>query len=272
VLRSRFFNSNVTHAVLAAGASANIKNVVNYKYPSLSIDKIVKTVVGYETLKMLARMNRQSIESGLARTRALSPEVAAGQAEAQIMQTMANIRSAHVYGPELGELVRQRARLTTSAQGLMDPFWKGFYQQMSDVYGFGADIINVSGLINNPLYRQRAEATGSGVAMGLLSGGASFVLTAGSLFVAALLGYIELSLAAIFWPATLAGLGVGIAVGSATYAYRLATGSGSSQEWKPTLWYDIIPPMPEVPVRKIWQADPDPYGRFGHQRLNLYFP
>jgi hypothetical protein len=275
---SRISNANISNVVLGTGASANVRNTVNYKYPSISLGKLIKGYAAYEISKTVSKITNQTIERGLNLTKSFSPEVSAAQAEAQIMQTMANIRSAQVYGPDLAESVRQRARLSAAWQGLTDPFWKGFYRQTANMFEFGANIIEGSGLLESGFYNNRlGPAVGAGASAGLLAGsslaiaGTTFyLLKAGALYLAGSGG--AMAALGMIPPVLLTALAASILIGGGVFAYKMLTGSGQEESASQQMFlHNLLPPVPEVPKIELYKADPVHYDIFGLSGRSYFY-
>lgn len=81
---------------------------------------------GLRTLEAVA-------EAARAQTQGLSPEVATAEAQANVRQLMANLRTSHILGDEIAEYVTGRSRLSTGVQGIRDIVFEPVLKDFAEV-------------------------------------------------------------------------------------------------------------------------------------------
>lgn len=111
----------------ALGAAGGITSLLASAGPAAA------GIAGAIGLPLLAAHTLSSIaETARNQVRNLSPEAASAEAEANVRQIMANMRTSRILGDEVATIVQSNARLSAAAQGIRDTAAEPFLRQFGE--------------------------------------------------------------------------------------------------------------------------------------------
>lgn len=111
----------------ALGAAGGITSLLASAGPAAA------GIAGAIGLPLLAAHTLSSIaETARNQVRNLSPEAASAEAEANVRQIMANMRTSRILGDEVATIVQSRSRLSAAAQGIRDTAAEPFLRQFGE--------------------------------------------------------------------------------------------------------------------------------------------